>query len=134
MLMLIATLLFATVASGLRMPVKQAPQLVLTPTLPTLYVYDHCPFCVRVRIALGLKNIKFNTYFLANDDIATPTALVGKKISPIFAWDEGGIKAMQESLDIVQVPQNVYSCCSIALRFWATVLRPFTATATTTPQ
>jgi glutaredoxin 2 len=52
--------------------------------LPTLYVYDHCPFCVRVRFALGVKNIKHNLHFLANDDIATPTKLVGKKISPIF--------------------------------------------------
>ena len=52
--------------------------------LPTLFVYDHCPFCVRVRVALGLKNIKHNLHFMANDDVATPTALVGKKIAPIF--------------------------------------------------
>jgi hypothetical protein len=26
--------------------------------LPELYVYDHCPFCVRVRLALGVKGIK----------------------------------------------------------------------------
>lgn len=52
--------------------------------LPTLYVYDHCPFCVRVRLALGIKNIKHIIHFMANDDIATPSKLVGKKISPIF--------------------------------------------------
>ena len=52
--------------------------------LPVLYVYDHCPFCVRVRLALGVKNVKHLVHFLANDDIATPTALVGKKIAPIF--------------------------------------------------
>jgi hypothetical protein len=22
-------------------------------------VYDHCPFCVRVRLAFGIKNVKF---------------------------------------------------------------------------
>lgn len=52
------------------------PRIVLKP-LPRVYVYDHCPFCVRVRLALGLKNIKHELYFLANDDIDTPTSLVG---------------------------------------------------------
>lgn len=57
---------------------------VIREQLPTLYVYDHCPFCVRVRVALGMKNVKHLVNFLANDDIPTPTALVGKKIAPIF--------------------------------------------------
>ena len=52
--------------------------------LPIVYVYDHCPFCVRVRLALGIKNVKHNVYFLQNDDISTPTKLIGKKIAPIF--------------------------------------------------
>jgi hypothetical protein len=60
------------------------PERVIMDELPTVYVYDHCPFCVRVRLALGIKNIKHNIHFMANDDIPTPTKLVGKKISPIF--------------------------------------------------
>ena len=52
--------------------------------IPTLYNYDHCPFCVRVRLALGLKNIKHNLVFMANDDVHTPSSLVGKKIAPIM--------------------------------------------------
>lgn len=55
--------------------------------LPVVYVYDHCPFCVRVRLALGIKNVKHLVYFMANDDIPTPTKLVGKKIAPIFVSD-----------------------------------------------
>jgi glutaredoxin 2 len=48
-------------------------------------VYDNCPFCVRVRLALGVKNVKHDLiHFLANDYMATPTGLVGKKIAPIF--------------------------------------------------
>ena len=31
--------------------------------LPKVYVYDHCPFCVRVRLALGVKNIKHEVCF-----------------------------------------------------------------------
>lgn len=73
------------------------PRIIHKP-LPTVYVYDHCPFCVRVRLALGLKNIKHKVVYLANDDIDTPTALVGKKIAPIFEADG---YAMMESLDII---------------------------------
>jgi hypothetical protein len=57
------------------------PKLILSP-LPIVYVYDHCPFCVRVRLAFGLKNIKHEIHFLNNDDVARPTALIGKKIAP----------------------------------------------------
>lgn len=76
---------------------KPAP-VVLDP-LPTLYVYDHCPFCVRVRLGLGLKNIKYDLRFMANDDVTTPTSKVGKKIAPIY--EEEGQAPFAESLDIL---------------------------------
>lgn len=60
------------------------PEKITMDDLPTVYVYDHCPFCVRVRLALGIKNIKHKLYFMANDDVQTPASLVGKKIAPIF--------------------------------------------------
>lgn len=75
----------------------QQPKVTLYP-LPKLYVYDHCPFCVRVRLAFGLKSIKHELIFLGNDDAATPTALVGKKIAPILTVDG---QSMPESLDII---------------------------------
>lgn len=77
----------------------QPPRLVLSP-LPKVYVYDHCPFCVRVRLALGLKNIKYEPVFMANDDVPTPTALLGKKIAPILERPDQGL-VMGESLDII---------------------------------
>ena len=60
------------------------PDRVIRNELPIVHVYDHCPFCVRVRLALGVKNVKHKIDFMANDDIVTPTKLVGKKIAPIF--------------------------------------------------
>jgi hypothetical protein len=60
---------------------------IIMDELPTVFVYDHCPFCVRVRLALGIKNVKHNIRFMANDDIPTPTKLVGKKIAPILVSD-----------------------------------------------
>jgi len=81
-------------------PFVQGPRIVRD-DLPIVYVYDHCPFCVRVRLALGIKNVKHNVYFLQNDDIPTPTKLIGKKIAPIFAIPEDDF-IMGESLDIIE--------------------------------
>lgn len=64
-------------------PFAKSERIVMD-DLPIVYVYDHCPFCVRVRLALGVKNIKHTVHFMANDDVPTPTKLVGKKIAPIF--------------------------------------------------
>jgi len=80
-------------------PFVKGPR-VIHPRLPIVHVYDHCPFCVRVRLALGVKNVKHLVNFLANDDVATPSALVGKKIAPIFEIPEDDF-IMMESLDII---------------------------------
>lgn len=77
----------------------QGPKIIMD-QLPIVYVYDHCPFCVRVRLALGIKNVKHLVQFMANDDIPTPTNLLGKKIAPIFEIPEDDL-IMGESLDII---------------------------------
>lgn len=71
---------------------------------PNLYVYDHCPFCVRARMIFGLKQVPHQLIFLDNDDIETPTALVGKKVVPILEMvnTEGKTVVMPESMDIVK--------------------------------
>ena len=66
--------------------------------VPTLYVYDHCPYCVRARMIFGLKKTPFKLDFLMNDDVVTPTRMIGKKVLPIMEIDG---EAMGESLDIV---------------------------------
>lgn len=63
-----------------------------------LYVYDHCPFCVRARMPFGLKSIPFDLEFLANDDEDTPIRMIGKKMLPILDDADG---YLGESLDIV---------------------------------
>ncbi len=65
-----------------------------------LYVYDHCPYCVKARAIFGLKHIPVELVTLLNDDEATPTRLIGKKLVPILVKDDGG--AMPESMDIVR--------------------------------
>lgn len=65
-----------------------------------LYHYVHCPFCVRVRMGLGLLKINYTSHVLPYDDETTPVQLTGKKMLPILVDDQG--KAMNESLDILQ--------------------------------
>ncbi|KAG3079388.1 hypothetical protein PI125_g20724 [Phytophthora idaei] len=48
----------------------------------TLFVYDHCPFCARVRLILGLKNVPHEFFFMANHDETTPIELVGASRPP----------------------------------------------------
>jgi glutaredoxin 2 len=73
---------------------------------PQLYIYDHCPFCCRARVALGLKKVKYDVLFLANHDEATPIALVGSKQAPIFV--PVGEKPFPESWDIVKYVDSHY--------------------------
>ena len=99
----VALLLLPASFSPLRagLPASAATARTATVTAsqpPELYVYDHCPFCVRVRLACGLVGKKHKLMFMANDDVDTPTALVGKKIAPIWVDGDG---PMAESLDIV---------------------------------
>ena len=70
-----------------------------------LHLYDHCPFCVRVELVLGWKNIKFERKLYGYGDIEGPTRLTGKKMLPVLEYyDETGTKKlMPESLDIIKL-------------------------------
>ncbi|SHM44075.1 glutaredoxin 2 [Sphingobium sp. YR657] len=63
-----------------------------------LYVYDHCPFCVKARSIFGLKRIPFELVIMLNDDEATPSRMIGKKMAPILEHDG---RFIPESMDIV---------------------------------
>ena len=65
-----------------------------------LYHYIHCPFCVRVRLTLGFLKIDHESIVLSYDDEKKPIELMGKKILPIFDFDNGII--LNESLDIIK--------------------------------
>ncbi|WP_373761656.1 glutaredoxin 2 [Neisseria dentiae] len=65
-----------------------------------LYIYDHCPFCVRTRMIFGLRGLAVEEVVLANDDEATPIGMIGAKQVPILQKNDGSY--MGESLDIVR--------------------------------
>lgn len=65
-----------------------------------LYVYDHCPYCIKPRMIFSLKNIPVEIKVLLNDDEKTPISMVGKKMVPILEQQDGSF--MPESMDIVR--------------------------------
>ena len=64
-----------------------------------LFVYDHCPYCVKARMIFGLKSVPFELVTLLNDDEDTPISMIGAKMVPILEKDDGSF--MPESMDIV---------------------------------
>ena len=64
-----------------------------------LYIYDHCPYCLKARMIFGLKNIPVELIALLNDDEVTPTRMIGQKMAPILQKDDS--RYMPESMDIV---------------------------------
>ncbi|OWZ01950.1 GrxB family glutaredoxin [Phytophthora megakarya] len=83
-------------------------------TLPKLYIYDHCPFCVRARMIFGFKKVPHELVFLANHDEATPIGLVGSKQAPILQLADG--HAFPESMDIVQYVDEHFGGSAILAR------------------
>lgn len=65
-----------------------------------LYLYDHCPFCVRAEMVAHYKQVPVEQVYLLNDDEASCFALIGAKQVPILQFDDG--RAMGESLDIAR--------------------------------
>jgi glutaredoxin 2 len=61
--------------------------------------YVHCPFCIRVRMTLGLLNLEYKSRVVPYNDEMTPVDLTGKKMLPILIHD--GV-AMNESADIMK--------------------------------
>jgi glutaredoxin 2 len=64
-----------------------------------LYIYDHCPFCLKARMIFGLKNLPVELNVLLNDDEATPVRMIGQKMAPILQKDDS--RYLPESMDIV---------------------------------
>lgn len=64
-----------------------------------LYIYDHCPYCVKARMIFGFHNQNMELVYLPNDDEKTPISMIGEKMVPILELSKQ--KFMPESLDII---------------------------------
>lgn len=93
-----------------------------------LYIYDHCPFCVRARMIFGLKGIKVEEIILLDDDSETPISMIGQKMLPILLKDDGCY--LPESLDIVHyvdqlnMPQYAIGEISTEINSWFKAVSP----------
>jgi len=73
--------------------------------VPTVYVYEHCPYCIRVRVFMHIKKIAHKVEYLIHDDIKGHEDKVGAKVVPILEYAPG--KFMKESMDIVKYLDNL---------------------------
>ena len=64
-----------------------------------LFIYEHCPYCIRVRVALAIKNITCEIEYLHEDDIDGHVEKTGRKKVPILQKEDGTY--MDESLSII---------------------------------
>lgn len=74
--------------------------------IPTLYYYEHCPYCIRVLTFAGLANISLEKVVLLNDDEQTPISMIGAKMLPILVTQPNTF--MPESLDIIDYLSQTY--------------------------
>ena len=65
-----------------------------------LYIYHHCPFCLRALMVANYKDLPYRVEYLLNDDVETPTSLIGKKQVPILRLYD--YSAMAESMEIAR--------------------------------
>ncbi|RAP30332.1 glutaredoxin 2 [Candidatus Marinamargulisbacteria bacterium SCGC AG-414-C22] len=63
-----------------------------------LYMYDHCPFSMRPRLIVGLKNIQCEMCIVPVSDLSTVPAMIGKNVRPVLEISQG--EYMAESVDI----------------------------------
>ena len=70
-----------------------------------LYIYNHCPYCVKAWMIFGLKKEPVKIKTLLNDDEKTPLSMIGQKMVPILEVSPG--EFMPESLDIVEYVDNL---------------------------
>ena len=63
-----------------------------------MYIYNHCPFCIRAKIVAQMTGLNYDTIVLANDDIQAHISRINAKQVPFLELDNGSY--IKESLDI----------------------------------
>ncbi|MEZ8142897.1 MULTISPECIES: glutaredoxin 2 [Enterovibrio] len=70
-----------------------------------LFVFDHCPFCIKAMMVAGLKKVDVELVYLQNHDVEARVEKVGANLVPILETPDGSY--MAESLDIAAYFDNV---------------------------
>ena len=94
-----------------------------------LFIFDHCPFCMKAKMVAGIKNLPVEFTYLQNDDVDTRIEMVGANMVPILEKDDGTY--MAESLDIAKYldendhyPVIEQGTCADDISEWLSNVRP----------
>lgn len=72
-----------------------------------IYLYHHCPFCIKVRLVADLSKLNYEIIFLANDDEKAHIDRIGSKQVPFLEKDDGSfIKESDEICKYIAKLQN----------------------------
>ncbi len=95
-----------------------------------LFVFEHCPFCIKAMMVANYKKLDVEWIFLQNHDVDARIEKVGANMVPILEKSDGSY--MAESLDIVQYfdelddhPQLLHASCSPQIAEWGIKTKDF---------
>ena len=72
-----------------------------------VYLYHHCPYCVKVRLVADLSNLDYQMIILANDDKKAHIDRIGSKQVPFLEKNDGAfIKESDEVCKFIAKIQN----------------------------
>ncbi|APD50452.1 glutaredoxin 2 [Francisella hispaniensis] len=72
-----------------------------------IYLYHHCPYCIKVRLVADLNNLNYQMIILANDDEKAHIDRIGSKQVPFLEKDDGTfIKESDEICKFIAKTQN----------------------------
>ncbi|OIN83004.1 glutaredoxin 2 [Francisella sp. TX07-6608] len=72
-----------------------------------IYLYHHCPYCIKVRLVADLSNFDYQMIILANDDEKAHIDRIGSKQVPFLEKDNGTfIKESDEICKFIAKVQN----------------------------
>ncbi|MCQ1057461.1 glutaredoxin 2 [Photobacterium sp. DNB23_23_1] len=97
-----------------------------------LFVFDHCPFCIKAMMVAGLKRADIELVYLQNHDVDARIDKVGANLVPILQKEDGSY--MAESLDIAAYIDALDGNPILAtgsnddnISTWSNVARPFSS-------
>ncbi|MBK2093794.1 glutaredoxin 2 [Francisella philomiragia] len=72
-----------------------------------IYLYHHCPYCIKVRLVADLSKLDYEMIILANDDEKSHIDRIGSKQVPFLEKDDGTfIKESDEICKFIAKTQN----------------------------
>ena len=97
-----------------------------------LFVFDHCPFCIKAMMVAGLKKADIELVYLQNHDVDARIDKVGANLVPILQKEDGSY--MAESLDIAAYIDAIDGNPVLAtgsnddnISTWSDIARPYSS-------